>query len=54
MIVIALFTCLSLKDKSGLCSINCHIHAMARNGFVRLRVLANLPQVVYAMIGNPP
>ena len=54
MIVIALFTCLSLKDKLGLCSINCHIHAMTGNGSVRLQVLANLPRVVSAMIGNPP
>ena len=31
IIVIALFTCLCLKDQLDLCSINCHIHAMTEN-----------------------
>ena len=37
MIVIALFTLLCLKDKLGLCSINCQIHAMTGNCFVSTR-----------------
>ena len=53
-ILIALFTCLCLKEKLGLCSINCHIHAMTRSCSASLRVLANSLRVIYAIIGNPP
>ena len=52
MIVIASFTRLCLKDKSGLCSINCHIHAMNGNCSASLRVLANSLQVVSAITGT--
>ena len=37
MNVIALFTCLSLKDKLGLCSIKCHTHTMTWNHSARLQ-----------------
>ena len=44
MIVIASFTCICMEDKMedklGLCSINCHIHAMTGNCSASLRVLA--------------
>ena len=39
MIITALFACLCLKDKLGLCSIYCHIHAMTGNCSASLRVL---------------
>ena len=52
MIVIALFTCICLKDKLGLCSMNCHIHAMTGNCSASLRVLAISLRVIYAMTGN--
>ena len=54
MIVIAVFTCLCLKDKLGLCSINCHIWVMTRNCSVSLQVLSNSLQVVSAMTGSSP
>ena len=54
MIVIALFTCLCLKNKPGICSINCHIQAMTGNCSASFRVFADWPPVVSAMTGNPP
>ena len=44
MIVIALFTCHCLKDKLGLSSINCHIHAIIGTNSLR---------VVSAITRNP-
>ena len=46
VIVIALFTCVCLKDQLGLCSINCHMYAMTVN------YCASALQVVSAMTGN--
>ena len=54
MIVIALFICLCLKDKLGICLINCHIRAMTGNCSANLRVIVNLLPVVSAMTGNSP
>ena len=47
MILIALFTCICLKDKLGLCSINCHINAITGNCSTSLLV-------VDAITGNRP
>ena len=41
MIVTALFMCLCLKNRLGLCRINCQIHAMTGKCSASLRVLAN-------------
>ena len=35
----SVFACLCLKDKLGLCSINCHIHAMTANCSSSLQLL---------------
>ena len=40
VIVIALISCLCLKDQLDLCSINCHKYAMAENCSASLEVLA--------------
>ena len=45
VIIIALLSCLYLKDQLGLCSINCHIHPMTGNCSASLRVVS-------AMAGN--
>ena len=52
--LIALFTCLCLKDKLGLCSINCHTQAITGNCFASLQVLTNSLRLISAIIGNPP
>ena len=53
-IMIALFTCICLKDNLGLCSINCHVHAMIGNCSKSLRVLVESLKVVSAMAGSLP
>ena len=50
VVVIALSVC--LKDKLGLCSINCYNHTKTGNCSASLRVLINSLRVVFAMIGN--
>ena len=53
MIIIALFTCLYMKDKVGICSIiNCHIQAVTGKCSASLRVFANSLRVVSAMTGS--
>ena len=54
MIVIALFICLCLKDKLGICTTNCHIHTMTGNCSASLSVLPKSLRVASAMKGNPP
>ena len=54
VIVIAWFSCLSLKAQLGLCSSNCHAHAMTGNCSASYRVLANSLRVISAKRGNPP
>ena len=54
VIVKALFNRTYLKDKLGLCSINCHIYEMNGNSSTSSRVLANSLLVVPAMTRNPP
>ena len=49
--VIALFFCLCLKGKLGLCSMNCHAYAVTVNRFVSLQILAKLLLFVSAMTG---
>ena len=50
----ALFSCLSLKDHLGLCSINCHTHSINVNSFMSEGVFANSLRMISAMTGNPP
>ena len=52
MIVTAVSTCLYLRNKVRLCSMNGHIHAMTEYCSTSLRVLANSLRVVSAMTGN--
>ena len=54
VIVIAWFSCLSLKDQLGLCLLNCHTHSMTGNCSASQQVLVNLLWVVSVKRGNPP
>ena len=54
LIIIALFSCLYLNDKLGLCSLNCQTHKMTRNCSGSIRVLANSLRMVSAMTENLP
>ena len=54
MIVLALFTCVCLKEKLGLCSINRHVHVLSGNCSVSLQVLVNSLRVAFPMTGNQP
>ena len=46
-IMIALFSCICLKDKLGLCLINCHVHPMTGNCSTSLRFLFDSLRVVF-------